>query len=123
MRKEDAVEVRRPLEGLKIIDFTWLISGPIACKFMADYGTEVIKVESHSIPEGIRLTTPFKDNVVGVNRSAMFANYNPSKYSLLLNLNHPKGLEIAKRLVVWADVVVESFRPGMMKRWGWTMRN
>jgi len=112
------VETRRPLEGLKIIDFTWLISGPIACKFMADYGAEVIKVESNSIPDNIRLTTPFKDNIAGVNRSAMFANYNSSKYSLSLNLNHPKGLEIAKRLVAWADVVVESFRPGMMKYWG-----
>jgi benzylsuccinate CoA-transferase BbsF subunit len=112
------VEGRRPLEGLKIIDFTWLISGPVACKFMADYGAEVIKVESHSIPEGARLTTPFKDNVAGIDRSAMFANYNSSKYSFSLNLNHPKGLEIAKRLVAWADVVVESFRPGVMKRWG-----
>lgn len=112
------MEAKKPLEGLKIIDLTWLITGPIACKFLADYGAEVIKVESHSMPDNIRITTPFKDNIAGVNRSGTFANYNSGKYSLSLNVKHPKGLEVAKRLVAWADVVVESFRPETMKRWG-----
>jgi crotonobetainyl-CoA:carnitine CoA-transferase CaiB-like acyl-CoA transferase len=106
------------LEGLKVIDLTWLISGPIACKTLADHGAEVIKIESASVPDNIRITTPFNANIAGVNRSATFANYNSSKYSLSLNLKHPKALKIAKRLVAWADVVVESFRPGTMQRWG-----
>ncbi|MBM4463644.1 MAG: CoA transferase [Chloroflexi bacterium] len=112
------MKARRPLEGLKVIDFTWLISGPIACKTLADHGAEVIKIETSSIPDNIRITTPFNANITGVNRSATFANYNSSKYSLTLNLRHPKASKIAERLVIWADVVVESFRPGTMKRWG-----
>lgn len=112
------MKAKRPLEGLKIIDFTWLISGPIACKFLADYGAEVVKIESSSVPDNIRITTPFNANIAGVNRSATFANYNSSKYSLSLNLKHPKASNIAKKLVAWADVIVESFRPGTMKRWG-----
>lgn len=108
----------KPLAGLKVLDFTWLISGPLACKFIADYGAEVIKVESHAIPDNVRITTPFNNDLPGVNRSATFANYNSSKYSLSLNMKHPKAQEIAKRLAAWADVVVESFRPGTMKRWG-----
>lgn len=107
-----------PLEGCKVIDLTWLISGPIACRFLADRGAEVIKLESGTAPDNIRLTTPFNDNISGVNRSTTFANYNADKYSLTLNLNHPLAAKITSRLSHWADIIVESFRPGTLDRWG-----
>lgn len=106
------------LAGVKVIDLTWLISGPIACRFLGDHGAEVVKVETNRMPDNIRLTTPFSANISGVNRSTTFANYNAGKYSISLNLNHPRASEVARRLVSWADVVVESFRPGLMARWG-----
>jgi benzylsuccinate CoA-transferase BbsF subunit len=61
---------------------------------------------------------PYKDGTAGVNKTAFFARYNTNKYSVTLNLNHPKGPEIAKRFIQWADIVGESFTPGVMRRWG-----
>jgi len=112
------IDSTQPLQGLKVVDLTWLISGPIACRFLANFGAEVIKVESQMAPDNIRLTTPFKDNVSGVNRSTTFANYNSDKHSLSLNLNHPRAAPVAGRLIEWADVIIESFRPGTLDRWG-----
>ena len=109
---------RLPLEGLKVADFTWVAAGPITTKYLADHGATVVKVESHARIDVLRLAPPFPDGVAGLNRSGFFANYNSSKYSITLNLNRPEAVEVARRLVLWADVVAENFTPGSMKRWG-----
>ena len=106
------------LEGVKILDFSWFLAGPMATKHLADFGAEVIKVESLKRPDAFRYVEPFKNGSANINSSAMFLQANTGKYSLTLNLNHPGGLEIAKRLVRWADVVTESFSPGTMHRLG-----
>ncbi|MCH8088432.1 MAG: CoA transferase [Chloroflexi bacterium] len=108
---------RLPLEGLKVADFTWVAAGPITTKYLADHGATVVKVESHARIDVLRLAPPFPDGVAGLNRSGFFANYNSSKYSISLNLNRPEAVEVARRLVLWADVVAENFTPGTMKRW------
>ncbi len=108
----------RALEGIKVADFTWVLAGPLITKNLADYGATVVRIESRKRPDLIRLTMPFKDGMVGLDRSVSFAYYNANKYSLSLNLSDPKGAEVAKRLVLWADVVVENFSAGMMERWG-----
>lgn len=113
-------EARTALKGLKVADFTWMLVGPILTKTLADYGATVVRVES-PLPTGVcplRVSVPFKDNRPGIDRSGYFAYFNANKYSLALDLTQAKGTEIAKRLVVWADVVAESFRPGTMERWG-----
>jgi len=69
------------------------------------------------------VSPPFKDNVSGLNRGSYFANYGANKYSLSLNLKHPKGLAVAKRLVTWADVVCENFTPGTMADLGLSYDN
>jgi benzylsuccinate CoA-transferase BbsF subunit len=106
------------LEGVKICDFCWVWVGPMTTKTLADQGAEVIKIEGRSRPDVWRVSPPFKDNVVGYNRGGVFNVINTSKKSITLNLAKPKGLEIAKRLVAWADVVTENFAGGAMAKMG-----
>jgi len=107
------------LEGLKVGDFSWYIAGPSIPMWLAHHGAEVIRIESSTRPDEIRGIEPFKDGIPGINRSGCFANYNSNKYGITLNLNHPKGVEVARRIVAWADIVVENFTPGTMRRkWG-----
>jgi crotonobetainyl-CoA:carnitine CoA-transferase CaiB-like acyl-CoA transferase len=108
----------KPLEGVKVVEFSWVIAGPQVSRCLADFGATVIKVESNTYPDLIRTTPPYKDGIPGVNRSGYFSNFNCNKYGVSLNLNHPKGVDIAKRLISWADIVVENFAPGRMRKWG-----
>jgi len=105
-------------EGVKVVDFAWVVVGPMSSRYLADYGATVIHVETASHIEILRTTPPYKDGVIGIDRTGYFAQYNVNKYGITLNLNHPKGVEIAKKLIAWADVVTESFTPGMMEKWG-----
>ncbi len=109
---------KKLLEGVKVADFCWVFVGPQTTKILADCGAEVFKIESRSRLDLWRTLFPFKDNIVGPNRSGNFNQFNTSKHSVTLNLAHPKGLEVAKRLVAWADVVVENFAGGVMARMG-----
>lgn len=109
---------KKLLQGITVADFSWALVGPITTKILSDYGAQVIRVESTTRPARMRIIGPFKDNVRGLNRSGSFNQYNTGKLSTVLNLTHPKGVEIAKRLVAWADIVVESFSGGTMKRMG-----
>lgn len=104
--------------GLKVLDFTWAAAGPIVTKQFADNGATVIKVESARHPDSVRLGGPFKDDKPGINRSGFFADFNSSKLGIAVDTNHPRAAEIIRPLVAWADIVAESFRPGVMKRWG-----
>ncbi|MDY7018564.1 MAG: CoA transferase [Chloroflexota bacterium] len=107
-----------PLEGIKVADFSTQVVGPLTTKYLADCGAEVIKVESMYALDLIRVTIPFKDGIVHPDRSYGFPRLHTDKYGVSLDLKHPKGPEIAKRLAAWADVVIESFTPGVMKRRG-----
>ncbi len=108
----------KALESVKVADFSWFISGPLVARFLGDYGAQVIHIESSTRPDNMRSTLPMKDNVPGINRSAAFARYNGSKYGVSLNLGNPKGVEIARKIVAWADIVVENFSSGTMERMG-----
>jgi len=112
------METRYALEGLKVVDFSWIFTGPIATTFLADNGAEVIKIESATRPDGTRMLKPFKDGIEGLNRSGIFANYNSGKLSMNLNLRDPRAIELAKKLVARADIVLETFSPGVMKKLG-----
>lgn len=108
---------KRALESVKIIDFTWFMAGPLALKYLANNGAEIIHVESMQRPCITRVGGPFKDDVPGVNRSGYFATNAAGKYSLALNLSHPRSWEVLEPLVKRTDAVVENFTPGTMKRW------
>lgn len=106
-----------------VIDFGWILAAPVTSKFLADLGATVIRVESVHKLDGIRTTPPFRDNRPGIDRSGYFAMYNPNKYSMALNLKHPKAVGVAKRLIAKSDVVIENFVPGAMKRLGLDYEN
>ena len=106
------------LEGIKIVDFSWLIAGPLATKTLADCGAEIIKIEGESRPDSHRTGSPFKDGITGLNRGGMFNRENTGKLSVALDLTHPKGVEVARKLVAWADIVVENFAGGVMEKLG-----
>ncbi len=110
--------VIKPLEGIHILDFGWVLVGPLTTKLLASYGAEVIKLEGKTRADVCRTQGPFQKGNVGLDRSYRFLWTNTSKKSVTLNLAHPKGKKIAKRFVEWADVVVENFAGGAMERMG-----
>ncbi len=107
-----------PLADLKILDFSWVGVAPITVKYLADHGATVVRVESHARLDVVRLGPPWHEGRPGIERSQFYASYNTSKYGLALDLSKPEAREIARRLAAWADVVVESFTPHVMRGWG-----
>jgi benzylsuccinate CoA-transferase BbsF subunit len=109
---------RKPLEGIKVADFTWVWTGPTSTKVLADFGATVLRIESKVRPDVWRIQPPFKDDQPGLNRGAIFNSQNTSKMSCSVNLGTPEGKEMAKKFVAWADIVADNFAGGAMKRMG-----
>ena len=107
-----------PFDGIKVADFAWVGVGPISAKYLADHGATVVRVESENRPDVLRGGGPFKDAIPGWNRSQFFGDFNTSKKSLSLDLKTPAAVEVAKELIRWSDVMIESFAPGAMVRMG-----
>ena len=105
-------------DGVKVLDFCWVVIGPMLTRYLADFGASVIRVESKTRLETLRLSQPFKDGVPGVNRSGYFSNYNVNKLGITVNMALPAAREVILPLVSWADVVADNFTPGTMERWG-----
>jgi benzylsuccinate CoA-transferase BbsF subunit len=107
------------LEGVKVVELGGYAAGPCIGKYLANFGARVVHVESTQHPDGFRLQyPPYKDGKVGLNRSGCFAFFSDSKSSVTLNLKHAKGLELAHRLIDWADIIIENMRPGVLARLG-----
>jgi benzylsuccinate CoA-transferase BbsF subunit len=109
---------KQVFKGLKVLDFAWVGVGPQVGRELAEHGATSIRVESHSVPDSLRTFPPFRDGEPGVDRSAFGAAYNTNKYSVAMDLTKPRGVELAKQLVSWADLVTESFTPGTMEKFG-----
>ncbi len=107
---------RLPLAGVKVADFSWAIAGPITTKYLAIYGAQVVKIETHSRPDSTRVSHPFLGKP-SRNSSTHFANLAPSKMSVSLNLKVPEARGVARRIVAWADVAVENYSAGQMAEW------
>lgn len=112
--------IMHALQGIKVVEFAAFAAGPVVGKHLADHGATVVHVESRSRPDGFRSHyPPYKDNIYGLNRSGLFALCNNDKLDITLNLKKaPKATDLAKRIVVWSDVVIENFSPGTMERLG-----
>ncbi|HZO81311.1 MAG TPA: CoA transferase [Candidatus Binataceae bacterium] len=108
---------RYALEGVHVLDFSWVGVGPITTKYLADNGADVVRVESLARPDVLRLAPPWKDAQPGIDRSQFFASYNTSKRSITLDLSKPKARELVLRLLPWADIVAESFTPKALRKW------
>jgi len=107
-----------PLAGVKVADFSWIGVGPITAKALADHGATVVHVEHDRPADRLRLVGPFKDDVPGINRCQFFASFNTSKLSLQLDLKHPEGNAVARQLLAWCDVAIDSFTAGTMASLG-----
>ncbi len=100
--------VKKLLEGIRVIDFTWHLTGPLTTKHLSDLGAEVIIVESRKRPGWLR----------GQPRSGSTDQYCTSKLSVTINTRDPRGIELAKKLVAKSDIVIENFAGGTMSRMG-----
>ena len=107
----------RPLEGIRVCDFTWVWAGPFCTLQLAHLGADVIKIESSKRVDTVRAFVP-ADDVPGINRAGYFNQYNQGKRSIQIDLTTEEGREIAKRLAAESDVVTENFSAGVMKRMG-----
>ena len=107
-----------PFEGVKVADFSWVVVGPNTARYLADHGATVVRVETAAPLDILRTAGPFKDGVPGPDRTQFYAEFNASKLGLSLDLKTTEGLAIARRLLSWADVCLESFTPGTVDNLG-----
>lgn len=119
------------LDGIRILDFTWFLASAGGTRFMSAFGAESLKVELKSHPDTRmasmapvggrevreKATAPLK-GVTDPDMGGQFNNKNPGKRGISLNVRHPKGLEIARKLVSMSDIVAEGFSPGVLDSWG-----
>jgi crotonobetainyl-CoA:carnitine CoA-transferase CaiB-like acyl-CoA transferase len=108
----------RPLEGIRVADFTWVWAGPFCTLQLAHLGAEVIRVESATRTCVTRLLPPWPDGIPHPDRSGYFNQYNQGKKSVALDLAHAEAREVARDLIRASDVVVENFAAGVMERMG-----
>jgi benzylsuccinate CoA-transferase BbsF subunit len=111
-------DLLKPLSGLRVADFFWLIAGPATSRIMADFGAEVIKIESEEREDQIRNAGIWPVERSPTSPNAVFVDCNTNKLSLTLNLNQPRAIEIAKEVVRRSDVVTNNFTGERMDRWG-----
>jgi crotonobetainyl-CoA:carnitine CoA-transferase CaiB-like acyl-CoA transferase len=97
---------RLPLEGVRILDFTWVVAGPVATRILADHGAEVVKVERKNPPP------------MGNRKLGLQCDLHRDKLSAAINMGHPKGLELARRLAAKSDIVIDNFSARVMRSWG-----
>ncbi|OZF54180.1 CaiB/BaiF CoA-transferase family protein [Rhodococcus sp. 14-2470-1a] len=108
----------KPLDGVKVLDMSWVVAGPLVGRVLADAGATVVRVESGTKVETARLMPPFEGGVAGHENSALYGNVNAGKLGVSLDLRLPAARGVARSLADWADVVLESYAPGRMKKWG-----
>ncbi|MBY6363182.1 CaiB/BaiF CoA transferase family protein [Rhodococcoides corynebacterioides] len=102
-----------PLEGIRVLDVSTILAGPLVAQILGDFGADVVKIEHPTKPDGMRGHGLDKDG-----HPLWWTMVSRNKRGLTLNLGNPDGAEVFKRLVADVDVVVENFRPGTFERWG-----
>lgn len=107
-----------PFEGLKVLDLSWVVAGPMVGRVLADFGATVVRIESSKRVDAARVLTPFEGGQRGLERSAVFHNCNAGKLGVTLDLAKQDALDVLRDLVRWCDVIVESYSFGTMKKWG-----
>src|SRR5438874_3834285 len=106
------------LDGIRVLDLSRLLPGGFCSLLLADFGAEVLKVEDTGMGDYIRWSPPYYDGAHDSAKSALFLALNRNKRSIRLDLKHERGREALLRLVREYDVLLESFRPGVLDRLG-----
>ncbi len=107
----------RPLAGVKVVDLTWVYAGPLATRVLADFGATVVKIEGPARPDAARGGGGALRGDLGHEGSVQYAHFNCGKLGMTLDLNVAGAREIFVDLARWADVIIESYTPGVMKAW------
>jgi alpha-methylacyl-CoA racemase len=107
-----------PLDGVRVLDLSRLLPGGFCSLLLADFGADVLKVEDTGVGDYVRWAAPYYEGVEDSAKSALFLALNRGKRSIRLNLKTDEGREVLLRLVRESDVVLESFRPGVLDRLG-----
>jgi alpha-methylacyl-CoA racemase len=110
--------VSLPLEGVRVLDLSRLLPGGFCSLLLADFGADVLKVEDTGLGDYIRWSPPYHEGAEDSAKSALFLALNRNKRSVRVDLKHERGREVLLRLVAEHDVVLESFRPGVLDRLG-----
>jgi crotonobetainyl-CoA:carnitine CoA-transferase CaiB-like acyl-CoA transferase len=109
----------RALDGVRVLDLTWVLAGPYATKLLAEHGAEVIKIESRHRHDPTRFSPSMRLRPgAGPDDSGYFLNFNRNKRSVALNLKTSEGQRLLRDLVSTCDIVVENFSPGVLAKWG-----
>lgn len=110
---------RRPLEGIRVVDFCWVWAGPTCTGLLASLGAEVIKIETWSRMDSSRTTVrKYGQEPSSPNQSIAYNTLNPGKLAITLNARHPRGRELVRDIVKVSDVVTSNFAAGVMDRMG-----
>lgn len=119
------VDDRRPLAGIRVVDFGTVMVGGIASRMVAELGAEVIKIESRVSPDGYRIGRPTvgdeqlrADERLWPELQSSYHGMNRDKRSVTLNFNTPEGLDLLKRLIASSDVLMNNYSPGVLERRG-----
>ncbi|MDA1240769.1 MAG: CoA transferase [Chloroflexi bacterium] len=107
-----------PLEGIRVADFCWLIAGPATTRVFADFGADVVKIESNTRIDNIRTTGVQPPGPGSIDTNGVFNDTNTNKRSITLDLNTPEGITLAKEIVRRSDIVTNNFTGDRMDRWG-----
>jgi crotonobetainyl-CoA:carnitine CoA-transferase CaiB-like acyl-CoA transferase len=94
------------LDGVRVLDFTWVVAGPVATRILGDHGAQVVKVERKDPPP------------MGNRKLGLQCDLHRSKLSVALNMQHPRGVELARRLAAMSDIVMDNFSARVMRTWG-----
>ncbi len=113
MNNSNSAQPDGPLRGLRIVELGHFVAAPFCTRVLADLGAEIIKVETPGRGDPVRTWGKMING-----KSLWWSVHGRNKKSVTLNLKHPRGIELAKRLIEKADAVVENFKPGQLERWG-----
>lgn len=102
-----------PLAGLRVIDVSTILAGPLCCQILGDFGADVVKIEHPRSTDGLRGHGPSKDGT-----PLWWKEVGRNKRTIAVDLKSPGGNTVMRRLVAGADVMVENFRPGTLEKWG-----
>lgn len=112
------MEGNGPLSGVRVLDFTWIVAGPQTTRILADFGAEVIRVEYEARLDGGRTGNAPPGIEPGPNSGGSFNFRNASKKAITVNINHPRGMDLVKRLIAISDIVIENFSSRIFEDWG-----
>jgi len=112
-RPEDSSTPRRPLDGIRVLDFSHALAGPYCTLLLADYGAQVYKLEARAGDMGRGWGPPFASGI-----SSFFLGLNRGKRGISIDLKQPEGIDLCLKMIDRMDVLIENFRPGSMDRLG-----